>query len=100
MYKQNILCSFTTRKQLRKGKEKKDRSISDTRRWTSQNIQTYLHSCHLAKFIAPAGFRHRGRDPRRDPKFPRLRKYRLFRCINNMRNLLDLKKLGGQGGTG
>ena len=30
MYKQNILCSFTTRKQLRKGKEKKDRSIKVT----------------------------------------------------------------------
>ena len=55
MYKQNILCSFTTRKQLRKGKEKKDRSINVTRedglklvqynvtKYT--NLFTFLSSC-------------------------------------------------------
>ena len=31
--------------------------------------------------------------------FPRVEKYRLFRYIGNMRNLLDLKKLGAQGGS-
>ena len=55
MYKQNILCSFTTRKQLRKGKEKKDRSIKVTQedglklvqynvtKYT--NLFTFLLSC-------------------------------------------------------
>ena len=47
---------------------------------------------------APAELLSRGRNPRRHPNFPRVRKYRFFRGIGNMRNLLDLKKLGAQSG--
>ena len=53
MYKQNILCSFTTTKQLRKGKEKKDRSIKqeDELKLVQYNVTkyrnlfTFLSSC-------------------------------------------------------
>ena len=39
--------------------------------------------------------------PRRYLNFPRADKYRFFfRCIGNIRNLLNLKKLGAQGGPG
>ena len=49
MYKQNILCSFTTRKQLRKGKEKKDRSIKVTQedglKLVQYNVTKYTNLC-------------------------------------------------------
>ena len=33
-------------------------------------------------------------------KFPCVEKYRFFHCIGNMQNLLDIKRLGSQGGPG
>ena len=43
MYKQNILCSFTTRKQLRKGKKKKDRSIKVTQEDGLKLVQNKIY---------------------------------------------------------
>ena len=51
----------------------------------------------ITGFIAPAGFRPRGRNPRRHSSIPRVIK----ECVGiSMRKHLDLKKLGARGGIG
>ena len=63
----------------------------------SGHMSVLKFDCFL---IAPAELRPRGRNPRRHPNFPRVKKYCFLRGIGNMRNLLDLKKLGAQSGPG
>ena len=55
---------------------------------------------HVGALFAPAGFRPRGRNPRRHPKVPRvIRKYRIVVLVG-MRKFLDLKQLGAHGAPG
>ena len=54
--------------------------------------------------VAPAGFWPRGQNPRRHARIPHVYTYKGFqkskKCVCSLRTVLDLMKLGAQGGLG